>query len=248
MWYKWHFTFSSYFNFFLFFSVSREESEKVSELKSVLGSSKLPYGTLASGTEGIRDAINGFDEACVIFFGLIHHLSYNFSHSRKSDIENERLPPDLFDADSEEGKAILGSSSLPSTPAEGAVQPAPPAPNGVAESLERVIANKPMPSRINTATSSLSQPSPSSPQSISPISPSSKKGHSRQASLGTTMTSPSNRRRSLESTMSLIQGVLEGKPARIDEDGDMNGLTDKLAGSSVVGSPGPSHSPAAPAR
>ena len=48
--------------------------------------------------------------------------------------------------------------------------------------------------------------------------------------------------------MSLIQGVLEGKPARIDEDGDMNGLTDKLAGSSVVGSPGPSHSPAAPAR
>jgi len=48
------------------FSVSREESEKVSELKSVLGSSKLPYGTLASGTEGIRDAINGFDDACVI--------------------------------------------------------------------------------------------------------------------------------------------------------------------------------------
>ena len=48
-------------------SVSREESEKVSELKSVLGSSKLPYGTLASGTEGIRDAINGFDDACVIF-------------------------------------------------------------------------------------------------------------------------------------------------------------------------------------
>ena len=50
-----------------FLSVSREESEKVSELKSVLGSSKLPYGTLASGTEGIRDAINGFDDACVIF-------------------------------------------------------------------------------------------------------------------------------------------------------------------------------------
>lgn len=41
----------------------REESEKVSELKSVSGSNKLPYGTLASGTEGIREAINGFDDA-----------------------------------------------------------------------------------------------------------------------------------------------------------------------------------------
>lgn len=125
-----------------------------------------------------------------------------------------------------------GSSSQPGSPAENAIQPAPPAPNGVAEALpglERAIASKIMPSRINTATSSLSQ------SSISPISPSaSKKGHSRQASLGTTMTSPSTRRRSLESTMSLIQGVLDGsKPARIEEHDDMNGLTDKLAGSSV---------------
>ena len=45
--------------------LNREESEKVSELKSVSGSSKLPYGTLASGTEGIREAINGFDDAWV---------------------------------------------------------------------------------------------------------------------------------------------------------------------------------------
>ena len=102
-----------------------------------------------------------------------------------------------------------------------------------------------LPSRINTGISSLSQSS-----SISPVSPStSKKGHSRQASLGTTMTSPSNRRRSMESTMSLIQGVLEGKPARIEEHEDMNGLTDKLAGSSVGKNvnPGPSRS-SAPAR
>ena len=41
----------------------REESEKVSELKSVSGSTKLPYGTLASGSEGIKDAINGFEDA-----------------------------------------------------------------------------------------------------------------------------------------------------------------------------------------
>ena len=37
----------------------------------MLGSSKLPYGTLASGTEGIRDAINGFDDACVIYYEII---------------------------------------------------------------------------------------------------------------------------------------------------------------------------------
>ncbi|KAF8804628.1 serine/threonine-protein phosphatase 2B catalytic subunit A1 [Phlegmacium glaucopus] len=198
------------------FAVLREESEKVSELKSVLGSSKLPYGTLASGTEGIREAIKGFDDA------------------RKSDIENERLPPDLFDADSEEGKAILGSSSQPSTPAESAAPPAPVSANGVAESLERAIAAKvPPPARVNIPGIT---PSPFNSQaSISPITtPGAKRGHSRQASLGTTMTSPSNRRRSLESTMSLIQGVLDGKGGgRIDEDEDMDGLTNRLAGSSV---------------
>ena len=41
----------------------REESERVSELKSVSGTAKLPYGTLASGAEGIKDAITNFDDA-----------------------------------------------------------------------------------------------------------------------------------------------------------------------------------------
>ncbi|KAG1887675.1 hypothetical protein F4604DRAFT_1916483 [Suillus subluteus] len=62
---------------------------------------KLPYGTLALGTEGIKDAISGFEDA------------------RKSDIENERLPPELFDA--EEVKAFLAqaqSESLPMTPVD----------------------------------------------------------------------------------------------------------------------------------
>ena len=44
----------------------REESEKVSELKSVSGSAKLPYGTLALGAEGIKEAISGFEDAYVI--------------------------------------------------------------------------------------------------------------------------------------------------------------------------------------
>ena len=42
---------------------SREESEKVSELKNMSGSTKLPYGTLALGAEGIKDAISGFEDA-----------------------------------------------------------------------------------------------------------------------------------------------------------------------------------------
>jgi serine/threonine-protein phosphatase 2B catalytic subunit len=57
------------------FSVLREESERVSELKSISGSSRLPYGTLALGAEGIKNAIKSFDDA------------------RKSDIDNEHLPP-----------------------------------------------------------------------------------------------------------------------------------------------------------
>ncbi|KAF9486267.1 serine/threonine-protein phosphatase 2B catalytic subunit A1 [Pholiota conissans] len=204
------------------FALLREESEKVSELKSVTGSNKLPYGTLASGTEGIKEAINGFDDA------------------RKSDIENERLPPELFDAESEEGKAIL--SSQPTTPSEFMDQPAPVTPNGVSEGLEKILSDRGSPnlSRINTAASAGTGSPLQSP--VSPTTPF-KRGHSRQASLGTTMTSPSNRRRSIESTMSLIQGVLDGK-SRIDEDDTVDNLASRLAGSSVgsSGSSGSSNS------
>ena len=50
-----------------------EESERVSELKSMTGSSKLPYGTLALGAEGIKDAIKGFDDACALLFCFYSH-------------------------------------------------------------------------------------------------------------------------------------------------------------------------------
>jgi len=191
------------------FALLREESEKVSELKSVSGSTKLPYGTLASGTEGIKEAIQGFDDA------------------RKSDIENERLPPELFDADSEEGKAMM--SSQPSTPQEKPEEQPGVNANGVKAGLEKVMAN-PFPSPINTNI-----PSPRSPTSpYSPTSPTvgGRRGHSRTASLGTTMTSPSTRRRSLESTISLIHGVLDGQD-KITEEDQVEGLANRLAGSSV---------------
>ncbi|KAG5353428.1 hypothetical protein C0989_006946 [Termitomyces sp. Mn162] len=187
------------------FALLREESEKVSELKAVSGSSKLPYGMLASGTEGIKDAINGFDDA------------------RKSDIENERLPPELFDADSEEGKAIL--SSQPSTPSEIVDSPPPPVTaNGITAGLEKAIS-----SGVLTPIDTSLAGSPNTPSAVySPTSPTSpggfKRGHSRQASLGTTMTSPSTRRRSLESTMSMIAGVWDGRepPSEQDEHSSFN--------------------------
>ena len=56
------------------FQVLREESEKVTELKTVSGG-RLPAGTLMLGAEGLKNAINTFEDA------------------RKVDIQNERLPP-----------------------------------------------------------------------------------------------------------------------------------------------------------
>ncbi|KAK9429463.1 Metallo-dependent phosphatase-like protein [Lipomyces doorenjongii] len=60
------------------FQVLREESESVSELKSVHGG-RLPAGTLMHGGQGIKDAISSFEEA------------------RRIDMENEGLPPSLED-------------------------------------------------------------------------------------------------------------------------------------------------------
>lgn len=56
------------------FQVLREESERVTELKTASGG-RLPAGTLMLGAEGIKQAINSFDDA------------------RKVDLQNERLPP-----------------------------------------------------------------------------------------------------------------------------------------------------------
>ena len=48
--------------------VLSEESERVSELKNVSGSGKLPYGTLALGAEGIKEAITSFEDAYVFYY------------------------------------------------------------------------------------------------------------------------------------------------------------------------------------
>lgn len=114
---------------------------------------------------------------------------------------------------------------MPQTPAEDTAPPV--SPNGVAAALEQVIAGT-APTPLNT---SAAPPSPGSP--ISPTSPLSstaspfRRGHGRQASLGTTMTSPSTRRRSLESTMSLIQEAWDGKSPL--QDPELVKLADSIA-------------------
>jgi serine/threonine-protein phosphatase 2B catalytic subunit len=163
------------------FALLREESERVSELKSVAGMKELPSDTLANGAEGIKDMITNFEDA------------------RKSDIENERLPPELYDADSQEGRAMM---SNPPSPSEEQSSPVPA--KNVTQALEGVIAD-----RGGTPTS----PTPNS--TLPAVGPPSRRSHSRTASLGTTMTSPSTRRRSLESTISLIREAVD--PREEDE-------------------------------
>lgn len=70
------------------FQVLREESERVTELKTASGG-KLPAGTLMLGAEGIKNAISSFEDA------------------RKVDLQNERLPPSHEEVtrQSEEGRA-----------------------------------------------------------------------------------------------------------------------------------------------
>src|SRR5436305_2435860 len=69
------------------FQVLREESERVTELKTASGG-RIPAGTLMLGAEGIKKAISGFEDA------------------RKVDLQNERLPPSHEEVtrQSEEGR------------------------------------------------------------------------------------------------------------------------------------------------
>lgn len=57
------------------FQTLRKERESIVELKNVMGVESLPAGTLALGSEGIKNAIDSFENA------------------KKADEDNERLPP-----------------------------------------------------------------------------------------------------------------------------------------------------------
>ncbi|KAF9157296.1 3',5'-cyclic-nucleotide phosphodiesterase (PDEase) (3':5'-CNP) [Mortierella sp. AD011] len=81
------------------FAVLRNEAERVSELKDLMGTTKLPYGSLALGAEGLKRQIHTFEDA------------------KKSDRENERLPPTKEQKTKEEKdkiwKAIGEASNTP---------------------------------------------------------------------------------------------------------------------------------------
>ncbi|KAF5389749.1 hypothetical protein D9757_006031 [Collybiopsis confluens] len=83
-------------------------------------------------------------------------VSMLFEDARKSDIENKRLPPDRYDADSEEGKALFASGPLPSTLAEHqeGTPSTPVAANGVAAGLEATLSSSILPSPLSLSTSS----------------------------------------------------------------------------------------------
>jgi serine/threonine-protein phosphatase 2B catalytic subunit len=90
-----------------------------------------------------------------------------------------------------------------------------------------------MGSAITNSPVSASHDSPGTPQSGQGL-PSGqqgmswRRGHARQTSLGTTKTSPSNRRRSLENTMHLIRDVVDGRDAQGD-DGQLERLAEVIA-------------------
>lgn len=120
--------------------------------------------------------------------------------SRKSDIENERLPPELINPDERLPHFSNPSTPGPSTPGDS--------PNSASYPF-------PQPNHYGGAGGSATRKGNGGPQS--PTSPTSgmmpgafRPKHLRQQSLGTTTTSPSNRRRSIESTISLIREAAEG--------------------------------------
>ena len=136
-------------------------------------------------------------------------LERSSSPRRKSDIENERLPPELYDA--EETKAFLAqhthSQSPPEVPSPGDLALS--TSGSIEASIEAALSSASLAS--SQSQSSVGGPStPTSPTS-SPSKVPFRGRHGRQASLGTTKTSPSTRRRRSESTISVIQEALDGK-------------------------------------
>lgn len=165
-------------------TVSREEAEAASELKNVTGKEPAYGGgeTLANHADEIKEAITSFDVA------------------RISDIENERLPPDLVDASEVEGMEEFGTPvQSPRSSADlskifggsGSSQSSP------------MVQDSPARSRSGSIEGPGTPGSPGTPGTPG----TGRRGHGRTSSLGTTMTSPSTRRRSLESTVSLSQSL-----------------------------------------
>ena len=162
----------------------------MSELKNVTGETKLPYGALANGADGIKDSIT------------------NFTDARKSDIDNEHLPPDLIDPEdfissggSFEEHDSFDSSTAPSSPEARSASP-----NGSTE-MKEVFGMPGCPGGSGGDQSPIADNA----------SARFRKGHGRQSSLGTTRTSPSTRRRSLENTMVMMREAMSKSDSSMGE-------------------------------
>ncbi|KAJ7619927.1 hypothetical protein DFH06DRAFT_1482739 [Mycena polygramma] len=196
--------------------------EKVSELKSVSGSSKLPNGTLASGSEGIKSALTGDAYSSPTRACFLTHLQAQIRHRERAPAARPRRR--LFGGG--QGAHVVRSSSnsgasspMPFTPTDepdlslGAASP----------SASPALGDKAL-AFDTAATPSAGSPSPSPSLTGSPY----RRGHGRQASLGTTMTSPSTRRRGLEDTINLIQRVWDGKAPPVPRSGPAEGSRRRL--------------------
>ncbi|GAA5836736.1 hypothetical protein JCM11251_002712 [Rhodosporidiobolus azoricus] len=219
------------------FSVLREESEFVSELKNVGGENTLPSDELANASDSIKQSIT------------------NFVDARKSDIDNEHLPPDLIDpedfesaiaaanaanaaqgySDAEGGAS--GSDVFGEVISAGDASTAPTSPDAMSPLGSPGVAGKDdmVASPISEKDSPFGSGSPSpmgSPVVGSDGSPAPfRRHHRRQSSLGTTRTSPSTRRRSLENTISMIREAMS------KDDKSMEELAEKVAGNESPRSP-----------
>lgn len=165
------------------FSLLREETERSSELRSTVGETSLPYDSLVLGSEEVKDNIRGFDDA------------------RKVDIENERLPPDLVDA---AGSPFTDQSIITDSPT---AEPEP-LPDASDEGTDNT------PSSWSEASKPPRDPFASFACAKGKADLSGQKSargghrHSRSSSLGTTRSSPSMRRRSIESTVAMIKETM----------------------------------------
>ncbi|GAA6061322.1 hypothetical protein JCM10212_003212 [Sporobolomyces blumeae] len=212
------------------FSVLREESEAVSELKNVTGATALPYDVLANGADGIKESIT------------------NFVDARKSDIDNEHLPPDLIDPEDFAAAAAAHSAAISSGEEDNTIGSSSASGSDV---FGEVVSTGPGGSTAPTSPEMTASPdlasttkdapgTPTSDKDVSPLgSPvvenagqaTFRRHHRRQSSLGTTRTSPSTRRRSLENTISMIREAMSKNDESMEE------LAEKVAGNESPRSP-----------
>ena len=187
----------------------REESENVSELKSISSTGRLPYGTLALGAEGIKKAISSFEDAYVYLHSPLLHLqtTLHTHNRRRSDIENERLPPAPPPA-AEKSTTSLGQF-------KPQVQSPTPTSTPIPTFISMPMSSRPMtPSDDGRSeTPSLERASSPSASSISsPPTPPPPANSERRGSLRLGgSTSPSTRQRSVQSAISILQAALDGK-------------------------------------